>query len=83
MVRNSQAAEAEGVALATTRKPFMLRPERVGQKPWKDVLRELGVSRGNPGWVESFVGPFSKVLPFPPVWGAGDDCPLAPVRCRR
>ena len=37
------------------RRPFILRPERTGTLPWLDVLRDLGVSRGDPSWVDSFV----------------------------
>eukprot|EP00912_Choanoflagellata_sp_UC4_P000982 UC4_evm4s607 len=37
------------------RLPFILRPERIGVKNWADVLRELGISRGNPTWVDGFI----------------------------
>lgn len=46
---------AEGINLIISRKPYILRPERVGQMPWLSVLKDLGISRGNPGWVDSFV----------------------------
>jgi hypothetical protein len=36
------------------RHAFILRPERRGQQPWREVLRKLGVSRGNPGWEKGF-----------------------------
>lgn len=37
-----------------TRMPFCLRPERVGRHKWMDVLKQLGIDRGNPGWEVGF-----------------------------
>jgi predicted DsbA family dithiol-disulfide isomerase len=51
----SLAAEAEGVTLQCSRLPFILRPERTGQHKWIEVLRLLGISRGNPGWADDFI----------------------------
>ena len=53
----AQAAQRCGDAITVRyrRRPFILRPERIGMEPWLGVLRKLGVSRGNPGWVNSFV----------------------------
>merc|ERR1711991_1068270 len=35
--------------------PFILRPERVGEEKWLDVLKSLGMQRGDPYWSEAFV----------------------------
>ena len=53
----AQAAQRCGDAITVRyrRRPFILRPERIGMEPWLGVLRKLGVSRGNPDWVNSFV----------------------------
>eukprot|EP01060_Flectonema_neradi_P004098 TRINITY_DN12698_c0_g1_i1.p1 TRINITY_DN12698_c0_g1~~TRINITY_DN12698_c0_g1_i1.p1 ORF type:complete len:208 (+),score=44.93 TRINITY_DN12698_c0_g1_i1:132-755(+) len=37
------------------RRPFILRPERVGMESWIEVLRKLGISRGSPSWVDQFI----------------------------
>ena len=37
------------------RRPFILRPEREGIHSWIEVLRKLGISRGNPTWVDQFI----------------------------
>lgn len=43
------------IEVSYRRLPFILRPERRGQTAWLEVLRKLGISRGNPGWVDGFV----------------------------
>ena len=37
------------------RRPFCLRPERKGFLPWREILADLGVSRGDPNWSQSFI----------------------------
>lgn len=37
------------------RRPFCLRPERRGFLPWREILADLGKSRGNPNWVGQFI----------------------------
>ena len=41
--------------VALHHEPFILRPERRSPEPWLGVLRDLGVRRGDPQWVEAFV----------------------------
>jgi hypothetical protein len=37
------------------RRPFCLRPERQGFLLWREILADLGASRGDPQWSKSFI----------------------------
>jgi len=42
------------------RLPFCLRPERDRQQPWLEVLKQLGIDRGNPGWESGFTAALAR-----------------------
>lgn len=50
-----ESGASAGAEMRYIRKPFILRPERVGLHNWKEVLQTLGERRGNPGWSSVFV----------------------------